>query len=47
MHTLRHTTAMSLQIGDVAPDASFDMVRDRRPTGPLCPLCKSVLTAAG
>ena len=47
MYAQRHVEEYLAEIGDVAPDASFDMVRDRWPTGPLCPLCNSVLTAAG
>ncbi len=43
-HDLRHSGLTWVEIGDVAPDASFDMVRDRWPTGPLCPLRKSVPT---
>ena len=45
-HDLRHTYASWLKMSDVALDASFGMVRDRRPPGPSCPLCGSVLATA-
>ena len=46
-HQLRHTFATALEIGEVAPDASFGMVRDRRPPGLTCPACGAQLPAVG
>ncbi|MHB1504871.1 MAG: tyrosine-type recombinase/integrase [Acidimicrobiales bacterium] len=46
-HDLRHTHASLLKMSDVAPDTSFDTVRDHQPPGPSCPLCGSVLATAG
>ncbi|MHB1719629.1 MAG: site-specific integrase [Acidimicrobiales bacterium] len=47
LHDLRHFAATQLQMSDVAPDTSFDTVRDHQPPGPSCPLCGSVLATAG
>jgi integrase len=47
LHDLRHFAATRLQIGDVAKNESFDMVRDRLRPGGTCPLCGSVLRATG
>ena len=46
-HQLRHTFATALEISEVAPDASFGMVRDRRPPGLTCPACGALLPADG
>jgi integrase len=45
-HDLRHFALTMAEIGDVASRASFDMCRDRRPPGPWCSLCGSVLATA-
>ncbi len=47
LHDLRRHVATRLQMSDVASTASFDTLRDRRPPGPTCLLCGSVLAAAG
>ncbi|MGH3628105.1 MAG: tyrosine-type recombinase/integrase [Sciscionella sp.] len=47
LHDLRHCAASQMQMGGVAPDASFGAVRDRRPPGRTCPACGTVLAAAG
>jgi integrase/recombinase XerC len=46
-HRLRHTYGTDLEIGEVAPNASFGMVRDHRPPGLTCPACGAQLPAAG
>ena len=43
-HRLRHTAASDMQISDVAPTASFDVVRDQ---GPIRVLGFSTVAAAG